>query len=203
MKKDCTPLFLRFLESSRSCTLVGYDVKKRITRHNPLFCSILGIQDALLTGRNVEEFIAPSNRDLLIAPATGLEINEKIQFVDTNGQIQPLHCQLFSVESEVYIIGERLMQTNTAILDTMGTLNNELTNLTRELQRKNKELAHANNTIKTLRGIIPICSHCKVIRNDEGYWKEVEVYVSEHTEALFSHSICPKCMVEFYPELQD
>jgi len=49
-------------------------------------------------------------------------------------------------------------------------------------------------------GLLPICSHCKRIRDDEGYWKQVETYVSEHSEAEFSHSLCPSCLLEFYPE---
>ncbi|MEI7671950.1 MAG: sensor with HAMP domain protein, partial [Deltaproteobacteria bacterium] len=47
--------------------------------------------------------------------------------------------------------------------------------------------------IKQLRGFLPICSYCKKIRDDEGYWNQVEKYVSDHTEAKFSHGICPTC----------
>ncbi len=54
--------------------------------------------------------------------------------------------------------------------------------------------------IETLRGIVPICSYCKQIRDDKGYWNNVEAYVAEHTEAQFSHSICPSCMEKYYPE---
>jgi AmiR/NasT family two-component response regulator len=56
-----------------------------------------------------------------------------------------------------------------------------------------KELQEAINRIKTLEGLIPICSWCKKIRDDEGYWQQVEVYVSEHTKADFTHGICPDC----------
>jgi phosphoserine phosphatase RsbU/P len=63
-----------------------------------------------------------------------------------------------------------------------------------------KELQKAVDEIKTLQGIIPICSFCKNIRDDKGYWNRVEAYVSEHSEAQFSHSICPDCMKEHYPE---
>jgi DNA-binding response OmpR family regulator len=69
------------------------------------------------------------------------------------------------------------------------------------LAAKIEELRQALDKIKTLRGIIPICANCKKIRNDWGYWSQVEVYVRDHTEAEFSHSICPKCVKELYPEL--
>jgi hypothetical protein len=55
--------------------------------------------------------------------------------------------------------------------------------------------------IDTLRGIVPICSYCKEIRDDKGYWNQVEAYVSKYTEAQFSHSICPKCLKKHFPEI--
>ena len=63
------------------------------------------------------------------------------------------------------------------------------------------QLEKALREVKTLRGIVPICSFCKKIRNDKGYWDQVEVYVRDHTEANFSHGICPSCLKEHYPEL--
>ena len=53
---------------------------------------------------------------------------------------------------------------------------------------------------KILGGLLPICAHCKRIRDDQGYWSQVESYVSKHSEAEFSHSLCPSCLAEFYPE---
>jgi hypothetical protein len=69
-----------------------------------------------------------------------------------------------------------------------------------ERERLIVELQQAIEQVKTLSGIVPICAHCKKIRNDRGYWEQVEAYVSEHTEAEFSHSICPHCFELFYPE---
>jgi len=62
------------------------------------------------------------------------------------------------------------------------------------------ELREALDQIKTLRGILPICAHCKKIRDDRGYWNRVESYLRDHTEAEFSHCVCPECMKELYPE---
>jgi len=64
------------------------------------------------------------------------------------------------------------------------------------------QLEKALREVKTLRGIIPICCYCKKIRNDKGYWDQVEVYVRDHTEANFSHGICPSCLKEHYPDLR-
>ncbi len=71
----------------------------------------------------------------------------------------------------------------------------------KELEEKNAELQAALNNIKTLRGLIPICANCKKVRDDEGFWQQVEVYVKEHTEAQFTHGICPDCMDTLYPSL--
>jgi hypothetical protein len=57
--------------------------------------------------------------------------------------------------------------------------------------------------IKTLQGILPICSHCKKIRNDEGIWNQLESYITQHSGAEFTHSVCPVCIKELYPDLAD
>jgi phosphoserine phosphatase RsbU/P len=69
-----------------------------------------------------------------------------------------------------------------------------------KLATKIEELHQALDQVKTLRGIVPICANCKKIRNDAGYWQQVEIYVRDHTEAEFSHDICPECMKKLYPE---
>ncbi len=76
--------------------------------------------------------------------------------------------------------------------------NLQLKKLNRQLKAKNDELAEAFSEIKILRGILPICSKCKKIRDDEGFWKEVSGYLAEHTGAKFSHGICPECIEQLY-----
>lgn len=56
--------------------------------------------------------------------------------------------------------------------------------------------------VRTLKGLIPICASCKKIRDDKGYWKQIESYISEHSEAEFSHGICPECAKRLYPDLK-
>jgi PAS domain S-box-containing protein len=60
------------------------------------------------------------------------------------------------------------------------------------------ELRNALAHVRTLRGFLPICASCKKIRNDEGYWERIETYIEEHSEAEFSHSMCPECMEKYY-----
>jgi phosphoserine phosphatase RsbU/P len=66
--------------------------------------------------------------------------------------------------------------------------------LYKTLAEKNRELEKALDEVKSLQGIVPICSKCKKIRDDDGFWQKVEQYVSERTGAQFSHSYCPTCL---------
>lgn len=70
----------------------------------------------------------------------------------------------------------------------------------KEKEQVISELQAALDEIKTLRGILPLCSFCKKIRNDRGYWEQVDVYIHEHSEADVSHGICPDCLKENYPD---
>ncbi len=68
----------------------------------------------------------------------------------------------------------------------------------RERDRLIEELRKVISEIKTLRTLLPICSSCKKIRNDEGYWQQIEAYISEHSHTKFSHGICPECLQKLY-----
>jgi DNA-binding response OmpR family regulator len=65
------------------------------------------------------------------------------------------------------------------------------------------QLREAMANIKTLKGLVPICSYCKKIRNDDGFWEQLEAYVTEHTGALFSHGICVECAGKFREESEE
>jgi len=73
-------------------------------------------------------------------------------------------------------VGERVVELQTALADRV------------------KMLEEAIVKIKTLQGLLPICSYCKKIRNDQDYWQQIETYVAEHTQAEFTHGICPDCL---------
>ena len=55
--------------------------------------------------------------------------------------------------------------------------------------------------LQQLRGMLPICASCKSIRNDEGYWEQIETYIAEHSQAVFTHGLCPECAPKLYPDL--
>jgi DNA-binding response OmpR family regulator len=72
-----------------------------------------------------------------------------------------------------------------------------------ELNENVKELKKALAEVRTLKGIVPICANCKNVRDDQGYWNRVESYLNEHTEADFTHAVCPDCMKRLYPQFKD
>jgi hypothetical protein len=69
-----------------------------------------------------------------------------------------------------------------------------------ELEAINRRLEAATEKVKELSGLLPMCSACKRIRDDKGYWNEIEVYIEKHSKAEFSHGICPDCARKLYPE---
>ena len=82
--------------------------------------------------------------------------------------------------------------------DLISEQNRLLTMKNQELERLNKNLADSLEKIKTLEGIMPICCICKKIRDDEGYWEQIEAYISNRSQAQFSHGICPDCLKKHY-----
>ncbi|RPJ58432.1 MAG: response regulator [Dehalococcoidia bacterium] len=93
-------------------------------------------------------------------------------------------------------------QVERALVIAMARFNDLMTlrQLNEELQTRNQELQTALAQVKTLSGLLPICSSCKKIRNDQGYWQQVEIYIAEHSEAEFSHGLCSDCMLKLYPD---
>lgn len=75
----------------------------------------------------------------------------------------------------------------------------ERKNADEEREKLISELETALNQVKILSGIVPICTYCKEIRDDQGYWNQLESFISEHSDAQFSHSVCPKCMARMHP----
>lgn len=95
-------------------------------------------------------------------------------------------------------IGELADSFNKMVRDLRETTTSR-DKLLKEIEDRKK----AEKEIRILRGIIPICSYCKQIRNDKGAWSQAEAYITEHTEAEFSHGICPDCAKKYYPDFID
>jgi len=78
----------------------------------------------------------------------------------------------------------------------------KMSDLDKMVLERTKDLEEALSKVKSLSGLLPICANCKKIRDDKGYWNQVEDYISNHSEANFSHGICPVCVKELYPDFR-
>jgi len=94
--------------------------------------------------------------------------------------------------SNVYLVDhKKVIQCNIRDITQRKRIEEERRKLTNDLQ-------DALAKIKRLRGLLPICASCKKIRDDKGYWNQLETYIQEHSEAEFSHGFCPECMKNLY-----
>ncbi len=100
-----------------------------------------------------------------------------------------------TAESQYEIVDKKPVNS-----DTIDPLVIENVRLYKLAEERANRLEKAYWEIKFLRGIIPICASCKKVRNDDGFWEQVESYISEHSEAMFSHGICPDCAQKLYAD---
>jgi two-component system response regulator VanR len=116
-----------------------------------------------------------------------------IQYIFYNKELRKNAGADFGVEiffggRKYYLTSDRMQ-----ILDLLFSTYEAVLNKNKELERLNQELKKSLDTIKTLKGLIPICSECKKIRNDKGFWQQLEIYIGAHSDAEFTHGICPDC----------
>ncbi|MFA4829464.1 MAG: transporter substrate-binding domain-containing protein [Thermodesulfovibrionales bacterium] len=159
-------------------------------------------------GRAREEVIGKPS---VIHWADPHEREEMIKRLKEHGRVAEFECRMLNKKGEVlHCITSLVLYSEQGILE--GTImditerkNAEevLQRYFSELEKSNKELQEAIAKVKTLSGMLPICSYCKKIRDDKGYWKQVEVYISEHTDTMFSHGMCPDCAKKAYEELDE
>lgn len=169
----------------------------RLLHINDSCLHILGYARAEIIGRTVGEigiWRQPAERAQVVTMLQErvFHHNWGMQFVTKAGQVR-----------DGLISMERIELKGQACLLTLVYDITEWKQLEYERERLIGELQEALANIKTLRGLIPICAGCKNIRDDQGYWNDLESYLHAHTDADFSHGICPACMQRMYPDLID
>ena len=117
---------------------------------------------------------------------------------DTENKVRAFECGGVDYITKPFEQAEVLTRVSTH-LDLHNT-RRDLAEKNHSLEKVNRELEKALAEIKTLQGILPICCHCKKIRDDDGYWNRIDEYITDHTEARFSHGLCPDCSRELYPD---
>nr|WP_246294133.1 PAS domain-containing protein [Desulfobacter latus] len=202
---------------------VGYqslDIDGNFIEVNQAWLDTLGYEKTEVISKNFADFLHPEwvdhfKQNFPVFKAVGeifgvefemVKKNESIILVSFNGKIgkdaggnfQQTHCVLYDITEErkkeaALKESERrfrsIIENNDAgyfFIDKNGII---------------QEVNKAASGIKILRGILPICSICKKIRNGKGYWTQLEEYIYEHSEADFSHGICPECAKKYYPDM--
>jgi PAS domain S-box-containing protein len=100
--------------------------------------------------------------------------------------------------------GELILDQDSQPVSLLGTIQDINSRKQAEVEKELliDELQRAMAEVKTLSGFLPICSGCKKIRDDKGYWNQIEAYLRDNSEARFSHSLCPECAKKLYPEYE-
>jgi PAS domain-containing protein len=154
----------------------------------------LGIERAQLLNRRFGLLVSVADRPVFNAFLETTFAGKDRQCCEVallRAETEPLFVRLEAVVSE----GRR--ECRAAVLDITYRHRVEV-----ERERLVQELQTALARVKQLSGLLPICANCKKIRNDEGYWSQVEAYIQSHSEATFTHGICPECLHRLYPELE-
>ena len=141
----------------------------------------------------------------------GWIIGTGVYIEDIRGEIAKLTKELILISVGIfmivlllsfYIIRNSLKEMNKRLVAEKD-LNNYRDGLEALVEKRSGELQQAMSKVKILSGFLPICASCKKIRDDKGYWNQIESYVRDHSEAEFSHGICPDCAEKLYPELHE
>jgi PAS domain S-box-containing protein len=152
---------------------------------------MIGAPREHILGSVCHNYICPDQEGQ--CPITDLELNlenEERELLTARGDKVPI---LKTVVSVTLAGREHLLES---FLDITARKQAE-----EERERLIDELQVAFAEVKKLSGLLPICAACKSIRDDKGYWQQIEAYIGDHSEAQFSHSVCPKCARELYPEV--
>ncbi len=158
------------------------------------------------TGLSPEQYLGKTNEEIGMPEDLCAFWREKHDKVFQGGE-----PEIFEFSFSTANKGERVFQAVVSPefdqndeVETIVSFMRDITEIKKAESERNaviEELEQALAEIKTLRGFIPICANCKNIRDDEGYWQQIEEYIRDRSDAQFSHTICPECAKKLYPEL--
>ena len=160
--------------------------------------------------------------NFLTKPYEDTFLISRIHYIIANQELRKSRISGSEVEimfaGQKYFINSDRMQIIDLLLSTyenavqktneLNKAHNDLIGIYRQLEQKNIELEklnqnlqHALTEVKTLSGLLPICAHCKKIRDDQGYWNQIETYMAKRIDVEFTHGICPSCAEKFFPDV--
>jgi len=197
-QNEATLAYLASIVSSCQDAIVGTDLQGQVVSWNTGAEALYGYTAADMVGRSVSVLI-PADR-----PQDLTEINQNLAHVERGERLETVRRRKDGSQVEVSLTISplkdpqgKIIGASTVALDISKRKQEEAERL-RLIQELTETLAH----VKTLSGLLPICASCKKIRDDEGYWQQVETYIMAHSDADFTHGICPECATRVYAQFQ-
>lgn len=184
--------------------LVAQDLQRRLRRMGYTVCAIAA------SGQEAIAYAAQMHPDLVLmdivlhGPMDGVEAAAQIR---ARGPLPIIYLTAYVDGDTIQRakvtepFGYLLKPFDTKTLQTTIELALYKHQMEQERAALLRQLQEALASIKTLRGLLPICAACKKIRDDQGYWNQLEAYLSQHSEIQFTHGICPDCARQHYPDL--
>jgi len=181
-----------FFLGSRDAMLIS-TLEGNIVDVNPSFLELFGYTREEVAGLNA--------KSLYPNPDDRLNFRKR---VEEGGSVKDFEVKLRKKDGTLIdaVTSATVRRSKKGRIEGLQGILHDVTEKKRTQAEKEKlisDLQEALAKVKTLSGMLPICAHCKKIRDDKGYWKQIEAYVSEHSMAEFSHGICPECLKQFYP----
>ncbi len=186
--------YRRLFETAQDGILILDARTGKITDVNPFLTDILGYSSAEIIGKRLWELGVFKDIGENRMAFKELQTKGYIRYEDLPLRTKDGRSINVEFVSNVYPVNrEKVIQCNIRDITRRR--------LAEEAREKLiGELEDALEKIKKLSGMLPICASCKNIRDDEGYWQRIEQYISEHSEAIFTHGICPECIKKLYPK---
>ncbi len=189
---DIVPVAYNLVFKNVNTGVIISDERSYILEMNPVAEQILDCNQKDVLGKPILD-VFPEHRKLIESFWNAQEIKTEIKIGNDEHtyelQLTPLTYKTGKPAGHIIMLFD---------ISKRKRMEEEQDSPIRQLQEKNLQLTEALGEIKILKGIIPICTSCKKIRDDKGYWNQVEKYIQQHSEAKFSHSMCPKCSDKFY-----
>ena len=177
--------------------IIGKALDETVTSWNGAAEQMYGYKEQEIVGRSIDLIVPEEQKQEQRDLAEKLRHGERVSHFETkrrtkDGRIVDVSLTMSPIRNRSgEIVG----------VSTIARDIGERKRAEEERERLIQELRAALAEVKTLSGLLPICAHCKKIRDDKGYWNQIETFIRERSGAKFTHSICPECASQHYPEL--
>jgi PAS domain S-box-containing protein len=185
--------YLAAIVESSEDAIYGKSLDSLIVSWNPAAERIYGYKAEEIIGKSIAVLFPLHRREELLDILSAVRRGEIVVLQETerqhkNGRIIPVSI----IVSPIKNAHEKIIGASTIARDISRQKEAE-----HERQQLIESLTAAGQEVRALAGMLPICAACKRIRDDKGYWQQVEAYISEHSEVIFSHGLCPQCIAEY------